>query len=68
MPKYTIDVKCSMAFVFDTDDYAEDMKENEVDVNDADAVHDYIRNLLDNSDLNDFDTPAVGEVKIELKK
>ena len=67
MPKYEIALTFSDLITFDTDDYLKELKEAEVDLNDPDAIHDFVRELFEN-DRTHFDDPSLDEVKVTLKK
>ena len=43
MPKYEITFKTSGSFTFNTADYSDTLKEAEIDINDPDAMREWIR-------------------------
>lgn len=68
MPKYIIEAVTTSSFEFDTEDYAEDFKDNDLDPNDPDVIHDFVRELLENDGPGNFDTnPSIDTIKVTAR-
>lgn len=72
MPKYTVTVMLSAQFTYDTDDDAEIFgleaeDENYKDPNDLDVVSDYVRDMIEDNGIQEYDEPNVDDVTLKLK-
>jgi len=60
MPKYQIRVKLvDQTFEINTDDYKDEVASDEVDVQDPDSIHDWIKGWLE-------DDPSAFNVEVEI--
>jgi hypothetical protein len=75
MAKYQVTVNLTAEFTFDTADYEDEFAKTKDDLpdmpdpNDEDAVYDFVRDLLDNEGISDFDpNPLITELSVQPKK
>lgn len=68
MPKYQVELTITCDFEFDTDDVTEQFKEADIDPNDEDQVHDWLRSEDPEDLIQSYASGAMDLQNVRIEK